>query len=155
MGQIPLLNIFIFINNNTHLPNNNLLHNNPFGYLSTWLPQPKHFSPDTMLTILSPQYRTTIYNDGSPHQNNTYHISALLVLALRLAVNTKAGKRRVVCLTTAEQVSPAIFSPVLSFPRSSIINTAVGFWLAERNHVVQNVRWYHSWTSNMWYYKIQ
>jgi len=65
----------------------------------------KIFSSEEILTSLSTIYRKAIKNGGSKLQNTTYLFAVLLVLTLRLADKTAAGKTRVLWLTAARQVS--------------------------------------------------
>jgi len=90
-GKITVLNNLIIIINNTHLPNNNLLHKH-FSSLGPDDCHTQSISLRMKLISMSSIYKTTKYNDGSPQQNSTYLITASLVLTLRLAVNITGGQ---------------------------------------------------------------
>jgi len=125
---------------NTHLPNNNPFHNNTFCYLSSWISHSKHFSPDESLTSLSPIYRRAIQNGRSPLQNTTYLIAVLLVLTLRLAVNTNAGQNTCSVFGNYQtNVMQQVNLYLALSTRRTIINTSVAFWLADVHDVVQTV----------------
>jgi hypothetical protein len=94
---------------------------------------------------------TSIYNSGSPRQNATYLITALLGFSLRLALNTTAGQNTCSVFHSCRPSVTATGGRVLAFtPRSTIINTALVFWLGEGHHVVQTVGWDHRCTSWAW-----
>jgi hypothetical protein len=147
--KITLLNILISIFNKICLPSNNLLQNNSFGPLSKWLPQTKDFSPDKILTMLMPIYRTSIYNPGSPLTER--HLPDYSFVSFNTAsrcqnyiraqhvfsawqLPDKCHRQQVACVL------------VLS-ARNTTINTAGVFWLVEKNRVSQNASWGHICTS--------